>query len=141
MALKYVNVDDFLHLLTEREQAELSDDTTEQNEPVIDEEIVEAHLGYAEATADSYIQRRYKLPLASVPSALKYAVFVVAKYRLYLRRGIVPEALEREYNAMLAWFVAVSREDADLFARDEMSDDAVTFGQSVNRYFDGTFFL
>lgn len=61
----------------------------------------------ANAEVDSYLLQRYELPLSSIPPVLAARALDVARYRLFLRRGIreqtADEAIERAYKVAIAW--------------------------------------
>lgn len=139
--LKYVQPEELTTILTQDEQAVLTDDLSHLQDVEADANIILTYLRYAESTAEGYIQTRYTTPLVEPPMAFIYAVLVIAKYRLLLRRQYLSEAARQEYDDVMGWLRRVQAEDADLYERANMDDDETRYGTSRNTHFDSDFFL
>jgi phage gp36-like protein len=141
---KYSSVPALKAILTESQLAQLTDDTS-LDDGASDSTLVRQFLVFAESTAEGYVQGRYSLPLNPPPPSFLYAVLVIAKYRLFLRRQYMDEDTREEYTEVKEWLRSVRDDEVDLYARDSNSDDEndrdVSFGTSGNTYFDGQFFL
>lgn len=136
MALKYTSVQKLVNLLSERQLAQLSDDTDVSDDEIsTDNGRIEQFLAYAEATVESYIQTRFPLPLEPIPTTVEYAALVIAKYRLMLRREYMTEEIGMEYKGVMDWLRAVKMDDADLYPTSDTDAAEVTYGTSVNTAF------
>ena len=80
----------------------------------VDATVLARALDAADGEIDSYLASRYALPLASTPSILRDCAVDLARYRLH-DRG-VPEIVEANYKARIAWLRDVSSGRASLGA-------------------------
>lgn len=80
----------------------------------VDAPVITRALADADAIADTYIGRRYTLPLASTPAALVTAAAQLAFY--YLHRDRPTDEARRDYEDALAWLkdVAAGRAELDV---------------------------
>lgn len=96
--------DDFLVEIADRD----GDDSA-------DTSAVTASLAYAQSFIDSYVGKRYPLPLATVPDSLKEANLVVAAYRLASRgRGHMTEQIDKDWERAVEWLKELAAGDASL---------------------------
>ena len=137
--LRYVSVEDFNKVLTPQQQAQLTDDDPVTAPANRDAATVEYYLAMAESFAESYVAGRYGVPLEPAPEAFRFAVLVIAKYRLFLRRGMVKKDVEEDYLRTLTWLQQIKNETVDLPLAPEDNTEAadVSFGFSGTG---GTFF-
>lgn len=116
-------------------QGILSNDGTGLN-PTSD--IVAAAIEESEAEAESYLAKRYSLPLKStdgvVPPKVKAVMITMAKYNLYARRNATSSEVKEAYDSAVNWLLAVSRGDADVPILNEAGEieslDEVNIGVS-----------
>lgn len=73
---------------------------------VIDDAVLDAALIDASALIDSYIARRYELPLAGVPLVVKGHCMAIAWYRLH--RGRVTDETRTDYTDALTFLRELS---------------------------------
>lgn len=79
---------------------------------VIEENILQASLDAADALINSYIGKRYQVPLAQTPAVLRPHAEVIAYYSLH--RGHYPEQLRTEYEDSIGYLKQLSRGEAVL---------------------------
>jgi len=84
-----------LRRIDESELLQLTDDN---DTGVEDSDRVNEALADAEAEVDGYVQKRYTLPLASVPPLLIRIAPDIFKWHLYGRRGVKDEAVDLRYE-------------------------------------------
>ncbi len=72
----------------------------------VDDAVLDSALNEASATIDSYIARRYKLPLASPPAVLKGRCMTIAWYSLH--RGRHTEETRADYTDTLEFLRQLS---------------------------------
>lgn len=70
---------------------------------IIDANVVAAALADAETLADSYLGKRYQLPLDPVPEVLTRTVAEIARYYLHGRRTDKDDPVTRDFLQALAW--------------------------------------
>lgn len=133
---KYTNHEDLIALLSDRELALLTSDNIENPEVV--EEIVDAYLAAAESLVESAIGNRYKIPFETpIPAIIKMVILTIAKYRLFLRRGFVEDAILRDYEDQIE-FLAMVRSGAYDIPVNETGREMevrVGFGEMVDMEF------
>lgn len=93
----------------ERELIELTD-RVEPYMSIINDAVLNAALSTATAMIDSYVSKRYDLPLAEVPAVLVPHAAAIAWYTLH--RGNYPEAVRVEYEDALSFLRMISKGDA-----------------------------
>lgn len=91
----YATKQDMIDRFGEEQMVEVTDRASPPSGE-IDDSVLDAALNDASATIDSYIARRYKLPLASVPAVLKGRCMTIAWYNL--QRGHHTEELRADYT-------------------------------------------
>lgn len=65
----------------------------------IDDDVLLQHIQDAEAEVDTYLGRRYSLPLAAVPTIVTRLSARLARYRLYTSRpGLLEDWLKLDYE-------------------------------------------
>lgn len=72
----------------------------------IDTAVLNAALDDATGEMNSYLGRRYAVPLASIPNDVKIKCVMIAYYRLH--RDSVPEKVRKDYEDALRWLRDVS---------------------------------
>jgi len=95
----------------------------------------------AEGQANGYLEGNYSVPLYPVPPGLKVAVLDITVYRLYLRRGAVPEQIDRQYQNAVGFLRDVSRGVASLGASTPApgtTSNSVDFQSDDRKYTDET---
>src|SRR6056297_1902309 len=83
---EYVSESDLVNVLSEQEQANLTDDSASGSQDTLtkDSTIITEHLRYAESRVESYLTG-YDLPLDDAPYSIQHAVLVMAAYMLFQR--------------------------------------------------------
>jgi phage gp36-like protein len=77
-----------------------------------DEDRVNAALSDAEAEINSYLGQRYRLPLETVPTAVKAACCDMARYYLYATQ--TTEEVTARYNQRVSWLRDIASKKASL---------------------------
>lgn len=98
--MTYCNLDNIKQVISEAELIQMTDDN---NTGVINENIVNSAISYAETTINGYISSRYSLPLAETPELIKTFAIDLSIYRLHSRRFMLdmPESLEVRYKNVI----------------------------------------
>jgi phage gp36-like protein len=97
----YASIDDLKDVLSEREMAELTNDVVDGDEPV--ENILASAINRAGSVTNSYLAKRYDIPLPTVPESIRDATVTIAKYKLLARRSFISEELKFEYGEVIKW--------------------------------------
>lgn len=134
MATKYIQGDPITAMslvLTEAEQAYLTDDSTYGTTP--DPDFVTTYIQIGESIADTYVSGRYPwLTAINAPEAFKHAILVIAKKRMLNRRGYSHPALDEEFGDVRDWLRAIHDERADLLPpapdEEENADNSFDYG-------------
>lgn len=79
-----------------------------------DEGLITEALARAGSEADSYLSRRYPLPLAEVPPVLKTVVCDIARHLLTGGPTSETDPIEERYKRAVAWLSDVAAGKADL---------------------------
>lgn len=109
--MAYITQDDLQNQISERRLIELTDDAKAGN---IDGEKVSQAIDDAQSEVDGYLASRYSIPVATPPALLKNLTSTIAVYKLYLRRGQVPESIRRAYDDARATLKDIAKGLADL---------------------------
>lgn len=94
--------------------------------------VIVSALVWASSVANSYLKKRYSLPLSAYGEDLKSAVVDIAKWRLIKRRGFNPNSgqdvvIADAYKDAIAWLTMVSKGDCELDgAVDTTEEDEAT---------------
>jgi len=80
----------------------------------------------SESEVDSYIGRRYTVPLASPPEVVVDAAGVLTVERLYLRGHGAPDKLVARATAIRAWLRDISKGDASLPDQDPVPTETTS---------------
>ena len=132
-ALRYVTVAEFDNVLTPQQQAQLTDDNPITAPASKDAATVEYYLRMAESFAESYVAGRYGVPLrGEAPEAFKFAILLIAKYRLFLRRGMVKKDVEEDYLRVITWLQQIKNETVDLPLEVENNTEAADVSSGVS---------
>ncbi len=81
--MAYCTLDDIKKLLPEESLIQLTDDA---GSGVVDTDVVDDAIDYADQLIDGYLRGRYTLPLSTVPSFLKKLSIDLVIFYLYGRR-------------------------------------------------------
>lgn len=103
--MTYATKQDLIDRFGESELIELSD-RAEPPTGEVDDDVVAKALSDADDTINSYIAKRYELPLASTPSRLVKIAVDLARYDLHLNRR--PEGVEKDRDEAIAFLKDVS---------------------------------
>jgi len=135
---KYVTLSEFKNVLSEDEQAQLTDDTISgsQDTATRDDDMAKDFLAYAESRVESYLTG-YSLPLDTAPPSIQHAIYVLAAYMLFQRDDVaVSEDVETSYQRVLEWLKNIQSGDAQLPQIDEDDADFVGFGDESTMIWD-----
>ena len=126
----YVTQAKLIDLLTSEQQARLVDDDLTADEPVLNDEMIDTYLRHAESSAESYVGGRYTVPLVEWPDSFEYAILVIARHRLFQRRGLVIEdEMQNEYDNQIRWLKDVKGRRADMYFGDAVEgNESVSIG-------------
>jgi phage gp36-like protein len=94
-----------------------------------DEDVVTEARAYAEAEVNSYLGRRFAVPVdvsehAELAALLRSLTLDLAEYRLHARRAPVPADIVLKRAAAVHWLEAAARGDVVLPAAAEVSGNA-----------------
>ncbi|WP_306148909.1 MULTISPECIES: gp436 family protein [unclassified Roseibium] len=100
--MAYATQQDLIERFGEEELIQLTDRT---NLPAstIDANVVAAALSDAENLANSYLAKRFQLPLEPVPEVLTRTISEITRYFLHGRRTDKDDPVTRDYLKALAW--------------------------------------
>lgn len=107
----YATLEDMRGLYGEAEIIALSD---RAGVGTADEALITDALTRAGSEADSYLSRRYSLPLAEVPPVLKTVVCDIARHLLTGGPTSETDPIEERYKRAVAWLSDVAAGQADL---------------------------
>lgn len=132
--MSYASQDDLITRFGEDEILSLSDHS---GSGAIDDDVVAGALADADATINSYVGRRYALPLTSVPDRLVRIACDLTRRYLYAARP-TDEVLAIEKRA-LAWLRDISTGAAvlDVATADQEQGNDVSLVQSSRPLFGG----
>ncbi|MBY4640290.1 DUF1320 domain-containing protein [Gluconacetobacter entanii] len=97
--------------------AELVDATADLDTPLdtIDQGKIQAALDQASSRMDSYLRRRYVVPVANPPPVLVQYCCAVARYLLHSGGNSNPsEQMRTDYRDAIAWLKDINNEHATL---------------------------
>lgn len=109
--MSYATQQDLIDRFGERELIELTD-RAEPPAGTIDANVVAKALADADALVNSYIGRRYKVPIAEVPDVIRRAAADIARYYLFDDRPT--EAVRRAYEDTVKFLSDISNGKAVL---------------------------
>ena len=120
----YITNQDIEERLGTQLYIQLTDDTGSGVED--EDKVTEARLA-AEGEVDSYVGRRYCVPVETVSQAevlniLKSVTLDLATFRLYLRKPPMAKEVEAQHEAVLAWLKDVAEGRAVLPATAELPE-------------------
>lgn len=107
----YATLEDMRGLYGEGELISLSD---RAGTGTVDGALVADALTRAGSEADSYLSRRYVLPLAEVPPVLKTVVCDIARHLLTGGPTTETDPIETRYKRAVAWLGDIAAGKADL---------------------------
>jgi phage gp36-like protein len=91
------------------------------------EDPIDTALDDASSVIDSYLRRRYAVPLVAAPPEIRRACQLLARYDLYQGEQKSPtEQVTRDRDETLVWLRAVSRGEVVLDLREMLSADEST---------------
>ena len=101
----YASKQDMMTRFGEREMIQLTDRAVPPTGE-IDDAVLALALADAGALIDSYVSRRYDLPLATTPVVVRGLCMTIARYTLH--RGRHPEEVRKDYEDALDYLKQVS---------------------------------
>ena len=112
--MSYASNADVLSRMGSRLYVQLTDDAGTGSAD--EAKVTDARLG-AEAEADSYLGRRYQVPIdgtidAEVAACLKSIAINLVEYRLHARRPPVPDDVRLKYEATIQWLRRIASGEA-----------------------------
>lgn len=130
----YATKADMIKRYTEADLIQLTDRSEPYTEAIVDSVIDEA-LEDAAATIDTYIAKRYDLPLASIPKALIIQTCVIAYYNLH--QGRYPDETRTAYEDALSYLdkVANGRVVLDVGGSEPKSSAAIAQYEAPDQSF------
>lgn len=117
MSNPYTTPTKFLEWMPDRFIGELSDDTAGLTP---DEDIVQKALDGAVGTAESYLRVRTDIPIpavnpnGSVPDELLDCIYDIAIFKLFKRRGTIPDEVREAFDIQMTWLGDISRRKANI---------------------------
>ncbi len=102
--MAYSVLEDLLKMIPEEELAQITTESGDDPDPAI---VAEA-ISQADAEIDSYLGRRYQVPLSPVPPRVKALSVDLAIYHLYSRRSVAPPVRRQNYEAAVAFLKQVA---------------------------------
>lgn len=102
--MSYALLDDLNDRFGEREIVQLADRDGD-GEP--DEDVISDALADADALIDSYLEKRYTLPLDPVPATMLRVACVLARYFLY--KDAPSDKVRTDYEDAIAWLKDVAK--------------------------------
>ncbi len=126
--MSYANLSDLRERLGDRAYVQLTDDT---GSGVADDGLAAEALRGAEGEMNSYLARRYAVPVQvadepDVAALLKAVALDLAEYRLYGRRPSVPDHVRMNRDAAIRWLQLVADGHTILPARREPAGNPAT---------------
>ncbi|MFQ5765414.1 MAG: gp436 family protein [Rhodospirillales bacterium] len=109
--MPYSTQSDIQKLLTPQQLVQLTDD---DRDGLADAAVVTEAIAQADGVIDSYLARRYTVPLTTVPAVIRAASVDIGIWNLYARRSIANESREKRYNATIAFLRALADGKATL---------------------------
>lgn len=82
--------------------------TDRDSDQIMDPAAIDRALTDASAEIDSYVSRKYRVPLVPVPDVVKEKCVDIAVYRLADRPGAYTEERRKRYEDAIAWLKDVS---------------------------------
>lgn len=117
--MPYATQQDMLDRFGEEELLQLAD---RDDSGVIDTAVLDAVLKDAEELIDSYLAKRYQLPLSNVPQSLVRISASIARYFLY--KDEPTDAAQKGYDNAIAWLKDIAAGKALLDAEGVEPDAA-----------------
>lgn len=120
--LRYITITQLKNEIPEAIQGLATSD--DPNSTTIVESILLQKALDAEQVFESYVSRRYAIPVKSsdgtIPESVKQFIYTVTKYNLYARRNQITVEVKEQYDAKMRWIrdVATSKADIPLLESD-----------------------
>lgn len=109
--MAYCTINDIKDQIDEEILIQLTDD---ENAGSVNETRVTAAITAADGEIDSYLSRRYTVPLASTPEVIKKVSVDIAIWNLYSRREKMEEVRKSRYDSAVKLLMAMSEGKATL---------------------------
>lgn len=106
----YVQYEDLQIQFGEAEMLALCDDGTGQ----VDQDRLLSAIVQACSEADSYLGKRYKLPVEPIPGVLKCLVGDIVRYRLTSAEALETDIIVKRYQQAILWLASVAQGDVVL---------------------------
>lgn len=133
----YATKQNMIDRFGEKELIELTDRVEPLTNAIVDG-VLDQALASASAQIDSFVARRYDLPLANLPPVLNEACMVIAYYKLH--RGRHRDEDRKEYEDVLAFLSQISNGTAllDVGGTEPPSAPAQVVSDAADRTFSRT---
>lgn len=134
--MAYCTIDDVLKLIDTEVVAGMTSETANYDDDLVNQAITDA-----DSEIDSYLQRRYSVPLSEVPPVVLKISVDIAIYNIYSRRKNPPENRIRRYENAISFLKSVSKGEASLGVESLDVGTTVNFGvktDSTARVFTST---
>lgn len=130
----YATQQDLVARFGEQELIELTD-RADPPAGAIDATVVDQALADAEELINSYVGKRYDLPLAAVPGAVKRTAADLARFYLYKDDPL--EAVRKSFEDAVKWLkdIAAGRADLDIAGEEPAPAEAQVRISSPDRVF------
>lgn len=127
----YCTAGDMVELFEEEEMLYLTN-LHDASAVEIDPVRIGKAIAYAEAEVNSYLQRQYTLPLASIPFVLTNKVADIARYQL---DSIQPrDDVRKRYEDAVKWLQLLALGKVDLGLDQTLQPDPISIGGSPQSY-------
>ena len=129
--MPYSDINDLKDRTDEADIISLTDDG---DLGVVDTDITDAAIAWADAKINAYLGKRYGVPLDPVPEIVNGLSVDIAVYRLYQRRGRTSDAVRNDYLDAMKFLRDIADGKAELDgiveATPENTPDTVTITTS-----------
>jgi phage gp36-like protein len=130
--MAYALTADMISRFGAAEMVRLSTPSDQEMDQVVDAPVTRA-LGDASDTIDTYLRKRYQVPLTIVPPAVARACCILARYDLYFGDNREPtEQVRLARKEVIEWLVAVA-DGAVLLDLDEVESGDDSYAQAQTR--------
>lgn len=146
MANSYTTPAKFLEWMPERYIGELSDDSAGLQP---DNDKVQKALDSAVGSMESYLRVRTDIPIPainnddSVPEEILDCIYDLAVFKLFKRRGSIPDEIREAFDIQMTWLGDVSRRRANVSllnssgeSETKTNDQPVTDAKAENKFND-----
>lgn len=125
--MSYASLTDLRNKLDEDTLIQLTDDA---DTGAIDTAVIDAALEEADAEINKYLGKQYAVPLATVPTMVRYMAADIAIVNLYGRKQGAPDHRQDKYEKHLAFLEKVAVGEEELGVDTPMRSDSVQISSS-----------